>query len=105
MNGKDNPYKVKLIMSLFPGGFVHAHIDHLRMVLFGPRLFDVVLKHPPQPGVVLFDQTGDRVDRHVTGQDHDEGLKQQRESAAFPRPGNLHHTHAADRTIGRGTRA
>jgi len=64
------------------GRFIHPELPQIGGIglLAGP--VDVMFQHAPQTGVVLPDQLGDPLDRHGLGQDHDEGLKQQREAAA-----------------------
>jgi hypothetical protein len=58
-----------------PGDLGHRH--------FGPGLLDMVVQQAPQLGVVLADQLGDGLDRHLGQQCHEQCLKQQREPAAL----------------------
>jgi hypothetical protein len=69
-------------------GLVEGDPGHVGMVGAVAGLFDVVMKHPPQPGIVLADQAGDRGDRHRGYHHHDQGLEQQGEAAAVACPGH-----------------
>jgi hypothetical protein len=79
-----------VVLPTLGGGLVHADPGDPAYVEPGPCLGDVVVQQPPQPGVVLTDQLGDGLDRHLGQQRHKQRLKQQREATARPRPRQRH---------------
>jgi hypothetical protein len=79
-----------VVLPALGGGLVDADPGDLDHRHLRAGLVDVVVQQPPQPGVVLADQHGDRLDRHLGQQRHQQRLKQQGEPAAGPRPGKRH---------------
>ena len=47
----------------------------------------------PEPGVVFPESVSHRRHRHFPAQQHRQGLKKKRKTAAFPRPGHRHAQH------------
>ena len=59
-------------------------------VFFGPCPLDGEVDDAPDLGVVLSEEPADAVDWHLPCQHQDQGLEQDREAAARPRPWRLH---------------
>ena len=70
-------------------GFVHHDACDFRPVLLLVGLCDIVIKHPPKPGVVLPEMAGGRLHAHLLAEKQDHGFHHQRKTAAFPGPRNL----------------
>jgi hypothetical protein len=79
-----------VVLAATKARLVDSEAPDRREILAGTRRVDVVMHDPPQPRVVLADQTGDRVDRHLLGERHHERLEQQRELRLWPRPRHRH---------------
>ena len=73
-----------------PGtGFVHHDAGDFRPVLLLVGLCDIVIEHPPKPGVVLPEMAGGRLHAHLLTEKQNHGFHHQRKTAAFPGPRNL----------------
>jgi hypothetical protein len=83
-----------VVLPAVAAGLVGADALDLAEVLLRARPLDMEVEQPPDPGVVLLQESGDGVDRHPFRQHQHEGLEEHREAAARPGPGRLHLEHA-----------
>lgn len=70
-------------------GFIHHDAGDFRPILLLVGLCDVVIEHPPKPGVVLPEMAGCRLHAHLPAEKQDHGFHHQRKTAAFPGPRNF----------------
>ena len=75
-----------IVMAPAGRGFVEGDALDLGVIGGVSRLLDIVVNDPPQARVVLSNHPGHRPHRHGAGHGDDEGLEQQRETTAVPRP-------------------
>ena len=67
-------------------GLIEGDTSDLGEIGLGTGVVDVGVEDAPQPGVVFAGDAGDGCDRHRREHGHDQGLEQQGEAAAGPRP-------------------
>jgi len=82
-----------VVLPLACEGLVHADLAHGREVLPVAGGPDVVLEHPPDPGVVLAGQRSDLRHRHDRGESQHQRLEQQREPRPRARPSHADLPH------------
>ena len=88
-----------VVVAPFACGLIHADAGYAAVVLLTACLRDIVAHHSPDAGVLLADQTGQRLDGKVANQCQDQRFEQQREPAARPCPGDLDLMNPAGRTF------
>src|SRR5262245_45377281 len=80
-------------------GFVNRDPSHLRPRVLSVGCFDIMDRHPPEPGIMLPESDGHCRHRHLAAPQQSQGLKKQRKPATFPRPGYRHAQDPVLRTI------
>ena len=82
-------------MALLAADLIDADPAHRTPVAGFAGLVDVVDDDPPEARVVFAEHRGDLGHAHVVAEQHRQGLKEQGEAAALPRPGNRDLVNAA----------